>query len=112
MAGIQPVPCHAAPLRLPVSPAAAGVAPGLTPPRQAFRLSLRPRASTFLAAFTSRSWTVPHAAHVQVRTLSGLGPSLTPQAGHTWLGGSNPPILAKARPYPAGLYPSLAPQAG
>lgn len=37
----------------------------------------------FFAAFTSRSWVVPQAAHVHVRTLSGFGPSLTPQAGHT-----------------------------
>ena len=27
----------------------------------------------FLAAFTSRSWTVPQAAHCQVRTCSGFG---------------------------------------
>jgi hypothetical protein len=53
----------------------------------------------FLAAFTSRSWTVPHAAHVQIRTLSGLGPSFTPQAEHTWPVGSNRPILANVRPY-------------
>jgi len=39
----------------------------------------------FLAAFTSRSWTVPHAWHVHSRTLSGLGPSVTPHAEHTWL---------------------------
>jgi hypothetical protein len=50
-----------------------GQGPGLTPPPQAFSLSLRPRARMFLAAFRSRSCTVPHAAHVQVRTPSGLG---------------------------------------
>ena len=38
----------------------------------------------FRAAFTSRSWTVPHAAHVHSRTASGLGPSFTPHAEHTW----------------------------
>ena len=41
----------------------------------------------FLAAFRSRSCIVPHAVQVQVRTLSGLGPSLVPQAEHTWLAG-------------------------
>src|SRR5690349_21284828 len=75
--GIQSVPSHATPLRLPASPAGASTGAGLTWPPRAFRLSLRPRASTLRAAFTSRSWTVPHAAQVQTRTLSGLGPSLT-----------------------------------
>jgi hypothetical protein len=53
----------------------------------------------FLAAFTSRSCTTPHAAHAQVRKLSGLGPSLTPQAEHTWLVGSNRPIRRNRRPW-------------
>ena len=53
----------------------------------------------FLAAFTSRSWTVPQAAQAHWRTLSGFGPSLTPQAEQTWLVGSNRPTLANARPY-------------
>ncbi len=53
----------------------------------------------FLAAFTSRSWAVPHAAHVHSRTCSGFGPSFTPQAEHTWLVGSNRPIRANVRPY-------------
>jgi len=53
----------------------------------------------FFAAFTSRSWTVPHAAHAHSRTVSGLGPPFTPQAEHTWLVGSNRPILANVRPY-------------
>ena len=57
----------------------------------------------FLAAFTSRSWTVPHAAHVHARTCSGLGPSFTPHAEHTWLVGSNRPIRANVRPYCAAL---------
>ena len=61
----------------------------------------------FFAAFTSRSWTVWHAAHVQVRTLSGLGPSLAPQAEQTWLVGSNRPILRNWRPYSAALYSSI-----
>ena len=42
----------------------------------------------FRAAFTSRSCTVPHAAQAHSRTLSGFGPSCTPQAEHTWLVGS------------------------
>ena len=53
----------------------------------------------FLAAFTSRSWTVPHAMQVHSRMLSGLGPSLAPQPEHTWLVGSNRPILLNPRPY-------------
>jgi len=53
----------------------------------------------FLAAFTSRSWTVPHAGQVHWRTPSGFGPSFTPQAEHTWLVGSNRPTLANVRPY-------------
>ena len=61
----------------------------------------------FLAAFTSRSCTMPHAAHVQMRTLSGLGPSLVPQAEHTWLVGSNRPARANVRPYLAALYSSM-----
>jgi hypothetical protein len=39
------VPAHAAPLRLPASPACASVAAGLTWPPRAFRASLRPRAA-------------------------------------------------------------------
>jgi len=83
------------------------IAPGLTPPPQAFRLSLRPRASTFLAAFRSRSWTVPHAWQVQARTASGLGPSLTPHAEQTCDVGSNRPTFANRRPYLAALYGSV-----
>src|SRR5215472_7105213 len=94
---------HAAPRWVPVSAPAATVSDGLTPVPQAFSLSLRPRTRMFLAAFTSRSWTVPHAAQAQVRTFSGLGPSLTPQAEHTWLVGSNRPILANVRPYRAAF---------
>jgi hypothetical protein len=53
----------------------------------------------FLAAFTSRSWPVPHATHVHWRTPSGFGPSLTPHAEQTWLVGSNRPTFANVRPY-------------
>ena len=49
----------------------------------------------FLAALTSRSWTVPHSLHCHSRTCSGLGPSLTPHAEQTWLVGSNRPIFAE-----------------
>src|SRR5690348_10684895 len=80
-------------------------------PRQAFGLSLCPRASTLRAALMSRSWTVRQAAQVQARTLSGLGASLTPQAEHTWLVGSNRPVRAKLRPYRAALYSSMATKA-
>ena len=52
----------------------------------------------FFAAFTSRSRTVPHCLQVHVRTLSGLGPSFTPHALHTWLVGSNLPVRWKSRP--------------
>ena len=85
--------------RVPRSPAAAGPEPGLTLPPEAFTLSLSPRASTFFAAFTSRSWSVPHALHCHARTASGLGPSLAPHAEQTWLVGSNRPTLAKYRPW-------------
>jgi len=34
---------------------------------------------------------------------SGFGPSLTPQAEHTWLLGSNLPIRANVRPYRAAF---------
>ena len=69
------------------------------PAPQAFGLSARPAANMFFAAFTWRSWAVPHAAHAHSRTLSGFGPSFTPQAEHTWLVGSNRPIRANVRPY-------------
>jgi hypothetical protein len=61
----------------------------------------------FLAALRSRSCTAPHAAHTHSRMLSGLGPSLTPQAEHTWLAGSNRPTRVKQRPYRAALYCSI-----
>ena len=71
-------------------------------------MSARPAAKMFLAALTFRSCTVPHAAHAHCRTLSGLGPSLTTHAEHTWLVGSNWPILANVRPYWAAFSPSAA----
>jgi hypothetical protein len=61
----------------------------------------------FLAAFTSRSWTVPHAAHSHSRTCSGLGPSFTPHAEQTWLVGSNWPIFRNSRLYSFALYSSI-----
>jgi hypothetical protein len=61
----------------------------------------------FLAAFTSRSCTVPHAAHAHRRTLSGFGPSFTPHAEHTCDVGSNRPIRAKVRPCLRALYSSI-----
>ncbi len=51
-----------------------------------------------MAAFRSRSWTAPQPLQVHARMLSGLGASLTPQAEHAWLVGSNRPILAKGAP--------------
>ena len=102
------MPRYAAPLRLPASPAGAAVASGLTRPPRAVSASLRPRAAMFRAAFTSRSWTVPHAAHVHARTCSGLGPSLAPHALHTCEVGSNRPILRNSRPYSSALYASMA----
>jgi hypothetical protein len=94
-AGDSSSAAHAALRRVPRSPAAAGPEPGLTLPPEAFTLSLCPRASTFFAAFTSRSWTVPQAAQVHSRTASGFGQSFTPHALHTWLVGSKRPIRAK-----------------
>ena len=62
----------------------------------------------FLAAFTSRSCTVPYAAHAHWRTRSGFGPSLPPHAEHTCDVGSNRPIFAKVRPCLLALYSSIA----
>src|SRR5215471_9999848 len=107
MPGIPGGAAHAALRRVPASSATARAVPRLTPPPQAFILSLRPRASTFLAALRSRSWMVPHDAHAHTRTFSALGPSLTPQAEHTWLVGSNRPVFPKTRPYRAALYSSI-----
>src|SRR6185437_8878501 len=94
---------HATLRWVPVSPGPAGTSPGLTFPPQAFRLSLRPRASTLRAAFTSRSWIIPQAVQVHSRTASGLGPSLTPHAEHTWLVGSNRPTRRNSLPYRAAF---------
>ena len=63
---------------------------------QAFRLSARPAASMFLAAFTSRSCIVPHAAQVHSRTCNGFGPSFAPHAEHTWLVGCR--YVSSSRP--------------
>src|ERR1022692_2929643 len=62
----------------------------------------------FLAAFTSRSWTVPHAPHCHSRTCSGLGPSFPPHAEHTCDVGSNRPMRRNWRPYSFALYSSIA----
>jgi len=51
----------------------------------------------FLAAFTSRSWTIPHAWQAHSRTLSGFGPSFTPHALHTCEVGSQRPIFRNSR---------------
>ena len=90
---------QAAPRRVPVSLATTRASPVLMLPPQAFSLSLRPSARMFLAAFTSRSCTVPHAAQAHSRTCSCFAPSLVPHAEHTWLVGSNRPIQANVRPY-------------
>ncbi|HEY5180646.1 MAG TPA: hypothetical protein VIJ07_12900, partial [Dermatophilaceae bacterium] len=85
---------HAAPRWVPASTLRAGLPLGLTGAPQAFRVSASPAATrTFRAALASRSWLAPHARHVHSRTPSGLGPSFTPQAEHTWLVGSNRPIV-------------------
>jgi len=47
----------------------------------------------FLAAFTSRSWQVPHSWQVHSRAARGLEPSLAPHALHTCDVGSNLPIF-------------------
>jgi hypothetical protein len=52
----------------------------------------------FLAALMSRSWAAPQAPQVQVRTLSGFGPSFTPHPEHTWDVGTNRPIWWNVRP--------------
>ena len=100
---IQAVPRHAAPRRVPVSPGLPG-GPGLRPSAGVSPLP-RPRATM------SGRVEVPvmrHPARPQVhsRTLSGLGPSFTPHAEHTWEVGSNRWILGNMRPYRAALYPA------
>jgi hypothetical protein len=45
----------------------------------------------FLAALMSRSCTAPQAAHVQTRTVKGLGPSMTPHPEQVWDVGTNRP---------------------
>ncbi|MCW2939186.1 MAG: hypothetical protein JWN00_2171 [Actinomycetia bacterium] len=60
-----------------------------------------------IAAFTSRSWVVPHAWHVHSRTCSGLGPSLTPHAEHSCEEGKNRSTFANVRPDFAALYSSV-----
>jgi len=77
------------------------------PSPQAFRASRRPRAAIFRAAFTFRSCTVLHQPHVHSRTLKNLGPSFAPHAEHTWLVGSNRPILTNQRPCRAALYSTM-----
>ena len=61
----------------------------------------------FLAAFTSRSWLVPQAAHVHSRTCSGFGPSFTPHAEQTCEVGAQRLTLRNSRPYSAALYSSI-----
>jgi hypothetical protein len=52
----------------------------------------------FLAAFTSRSRTVPHAAQVQTRTASDVGPSLTPHTEQVLLVGAKRSTFSTVRP--------------
>ena len=53
-------------------------------------MSARPAAKMFLAAFTSRSWTVPHAAHAQIRDAERFRAVLDP-AGRAHLAGGLEP---------------------
>ena len=103
---------HAAPRWVPVSPGRASRSPGLTVPPQAFSLSARPAARTFLAALTSRSCTAPHAWHCQVRTLERLGAVLAPHVEQVGEVGVNRPILVERRPYCAGFLADQAQQLG
>ena len=85
---------HAAPGWVPASLATARVTPGLTWPPQAVSVSASPAATRMLrAAFTSRSWTVPHAGQAQARTLNRLGPSRYPHAEQVWEVGVQRPTL-------------------
>ena len=72
------MPHHTAPRRVPaLLRGAGGEAPGLTCALLAVTAS--PAAfATFTAALMSRSRSAPHPPHCQVRTCSGLGPSLMP----------------------------------
>jgi hypothetical protein len=91
---------HAAPRWVPASLPTAATAGGLTPAPQAFWVSASPAATRMLrAAFTSRSWVVPHAPQVQMRRSSGFGPSRCPHTEQVCVVGSNRPILMTRRPW-------------
>src|ERR1035437_10863212 len=82
---------RAAPWWVLPSQAAAGTSPALTPPARAFRVSaspaatMRPSTTTFLAAFRSRSWVMPHCVQVQDLTARGFIPELNPHTEHSRL---------------------------
>src|ERR1019366_1476532 len=85
---------RAAPWWVLPSQAAAGTSPALMPPARAFRVSaspaatMRPSTRTFLAAFRSRSWVMPHCVQVQDLTASGFIPELNPHTEHSRLDGN------------------------
>src|ERR1019366_8965738 len=82
---------RAAPWWVLASQAAAGTSPALTPPPRAFRVcaspaaTMRPSTRTFLAAFRSRSWVMPHCVQVQDLTARGFIPELNPHPEHSRL---------------------------
>ena len=106
------MPRHAAPLWLPVSPAAAGVAPGLTRLRRRLGLSLRPRASMFGRVDVPVVDGAARGAGPRTGRSAAWVRRWLPQAEHTWTVGSNRPIRAKVRPYRAALYSSMATNGG
>src|SRR5262249_56122318 len=63
--------------------------------------------ATLPAALMSRSRCAPHPPHCQVRTCSGLGPSLAPQAEQVCEVGVNRPTRWNCRPYRRALYSSM-----
>ena len=60
-----------------------------------------------IAAFTSRSCSVPHSGHTHDLTLSGMRPILWPHSLQVLLVGSNLPHLSRWTPYHSHLYSSI-----
>src|SRR6266566_8944487 len=79
--------------------------PGLTASPQASN-TVSPTACMFFAALTSRSWTTPHAGHVQTRTSNAKESRRCPQSKQRLEEGYHLSILTRFLPYHAALYSS------
>ena len=65
-----------------------------------------PAAKMLRAAFTSRSWVVPHSGHSHDRTSSGMFSFTNPQQEQRLVDGKNFPISTYVLPYQPALYAS------